>query len=119
MSLHPRETPPVPEETHRIAQAGFPRGNVYIRMRHELGSIYNDQLFAPLFPARGQPAASPWHLALTTVIQFAEGLSDRQADAVRSRIAWKYALSRELADPGFDHTVLGEFRTRIVAGQAE
>jgi hypothetical protein len=60
MSLHPRETPPVPEETHRIAQAGFPRGNVYIRMRHELGGIYYDQLFAPLFPARGQPAASPW-----------------------------------------------------------
>jgi transposase len=53
-------------------------------------------------------------------LQFAEGLSDRQAaDAVRSRIDWKYALSLELTDPVFDHTVLSEFRTRLVAGQAE
>ena len=120
MSLHPQEIPPIPEETRRVAQAVFPRSNVYMRMRDELGTIYDDQLFAPLFPTRGQPAASPWRLALTIVMQFAEGLSDRQAaDAVRSRIDWKYALSLELTDPGFDHTVLSEFRTRLVAGQAE
>jgi transposase len=120
MSLHPQEIPPVPEETRRVAQAVFPRGNVYTRLRDAFGPIYDDQLFAPLFPARGQPAESPWRLALTTVMPFAEGLSDRQAaDAVRSRIDWKYALSLELTDPGFDHTVLSEFRTRLVAGQAE
>jgi transposase len=120
MSLQPQEIPPVPEETRRVAQAAFPRGNGYMRLRDELGTVYDDQLFAPLFPARGQPAASPWRLALATVMQFAEGLSDRQAaDAVRSRIDWKYALSLELTDPGFDHTVLSEFRTRLVAGQAE
>ncbi len=120
MSLHAQEIPPVPEETRRVARAAFPRGNVYMRMRDELGAIYDDQLFASLFPTRGQPAASPWRLALTTVMQFAEGLSDRQAaDAVRSRIDWKYALSLELTDPGFDHTVLSEFRTRLVTGQAE
>jgi transposase len=120
MSLQPQEIPPIPEETRRVAQAAFPHGNGYMRLRDELGTIYDDQLFAPLFPARGQPAASPWRLALATVMQFAEGLSDRQAaDAVRSRIDWKYALSLELTDPGFDHTVLSEFRTRLVAGQAE
>src|ERR671925_1479406 len=120
MSLHPQELPPVPEETRRVARAAFPRGNVYMRIRDELGAIDDDQLFAPFFPARGQPAASPWRLALTTVMPFAEGLSDRQAaDAVRSRIDWKYALSLELTDPGFDHTVLSEFRTRLVSGQAE
>jgi transposase len=91
-----------------------------MRMHDELGAIYDNQLFISLFPARGQPAASPWRLALTTVMQFAEGLSDRQAaDAVRNRIDWKYALSLELTDPGFDHTVLSEFRTRLVTGQAE
>jgi transposase len=120
MSLHPQEIPPIPEETRRIAQAAFPRGNVYMRLRDELGTIYEDHLFAALYPARGQPAESPWRLALTTVMQFAEGLSDRQAaDAVRSRIDWKYALSLELSDPGFNHTVLSEFRTRLAAGQAE
>jgi transposase len=120
MSLHPREIPPIPEETMRVARAAFPRGNVYIRMRDELGTIYEAHLFAHLFPARGQPAESPWRLVLTTLMQFAEGLSDRQAaDAVRSRIDWQYALSLELTDPGFDHTVLSEFRTRLVTGQAE
>ena len=120
MSLRPEAIPPVPEETCRVAQAAFPRGNIYMRMRDELGTIYDDQLFIALFPARGQPAESPWRLALTTVMQFAEGLSDRQAaDAVRSRLDWKYALSLELTDPGFDHTVLSEFLARLVAGQAE
>jgi transposase len=120
MSLHPEEIPAVPEETCRVAQAAFPRGNIYMRMRDELGALYDNRLFISLFPARGRPAESPSRLALTTVMQCAEGLSDRQAaDAVRSRIDSKYALSLELTDPGFDHTVLSEFRTRLVAGQAE
>jgi transposase len=65
----------VPDETRRVARAAFPKGNVYIRMRDALGAIYHDQLVAPLFPMRGQPAASPWRLALATIMQFAEGLS--------------------------------------------
>ncbi len=74
---------------------------------------------ADLFPTRGQPAAAPWRLALVTLFQFAEDLSDRQAaDAVRARIDWKYALSLDLTHPGFDHTVLSEFRGRLVAGEA-
>jgi len=61
-----------------------------------------------------------FRLALVTVFQFLEGLTDRQAaDAVRDRLAWKYALSLELTDPGFDHSVLAEFRVRLVQGQAE
>jgi hypothetical protein len=58
MSLHAQELPPVPEETRRVARAAFPRGNVYMRLRDELGAMYDDQLFASLFPIRGQPAAS-------------------------------------------------------------
>jgi len=76
-------------------------------MRDELDSVFEDAQFATLFPTRGRPAEAPWRLALVTVFQFAEGLSDRQAaDAVRGRIDWKYALSLDLTDPGFDHTVL-------------
>ena len=85
-----------------------------------LRSIYTDEAFADLFPIHGQPAFSPWRLALVTVFQFLEGLTDRQAaEAVRDRIAWKYALSLELADTGFDHSVLAEFRTRLVQAHAE
>jgi transposase len=120
MSLHPEATYPIPEETQRVARAAFPRGNIYMQVADRLGTLYHDTQFAALFPTRGQPAEAPARLALATVLQFAEGLSDRQAaDAVRSRIDWKYILGLELTDPGFHHTVLSEFRTRLVTGEAE
>jgi transposase len=100
MSLQPQTTGPVPDETQRVARAAFPKGNVYMRMRDELGEVYTDGPFAELFPRRGQPAESPGRLAWVTVLQFAEGLSDRQAaEAVRGRIDWKYVLGLELTDP--------------------
>jgi len=120
MSLHPQDVPPVPESTARIARAAFRRGNTYIRMRDEFGALFTDESFAPLFPTRGQPAEAPWRLALVTIMQYAEGLPDRQAaDAVRGRIDWKYAVSLELDDPGFDASVLCEFRARLVSGGLE
>src|SRR6266403_6039591 len=120
MSLHPEASYPIPEDTQRVARAAFPRGNLYMQVADRLGTIYHDAQFSALFPRRGQPAETPARLALATVLQFAEGLSDRQAaDAVRARIDWKYALGLELTDPGFDHTVLSEFRCRLVHGQAE
>jgi transposase len=107
----------VPAETMRVAQAAFPRGNVYLRLREELGSLYADEDFAALFSKWGQPAEAPWRLALVSIMQFMEGLSDRQAaDAVRGRIDWKYALGLELTDAGFDASVLSEFRTRLLEG---
>jgi transposase len=120
MSLHSSPIPPVPDETARVARAACPRGNLFMQMRDALGAIYTDEQFADLFPVRGQPAEAPWRLALVTVFQFLEHLPDRQAaDAVRSRLDWKYALSLELTDPGFDHTVLSEFRSRLVSQGAE
>jgi transposase len=120
MSLKSLPIPPVPEETARVAQAVFPHGNVFMQVRDALGTIYTDEAFADLFPTHGQPAFAPWRLALVTVFQFIENLTDRQAaDAVRDRLAWKYALSLELTDTGFDHTVLSEFRSRLVEGHAE
>src|SRR4029453_18518525 len=120
MSLRPQPGSQVPEETARVARAAFPKGNPYLTLRDELETIYADSLFAALFPKRGQPAEAPGRLALVTVLQFAEGLADRQAaEAVRSRIDWKYLLGLELGDPGFDFSVLCEFRARLIAGGAE
>lgn len=120
MSLQPQQIGPVPEETVRVARAAFRQGNAYLRLRDELGSLYEDASFASLFATRGQPAETPWRLALVLGFQFAEGLSDRQAaDAVRGRIDWKYALGLELTDPGFDASVLSEFRTRLIDGALE
>src|SRR5262249_3443877 len=120
MSLHPHAPYPIPEETQRVARAAFPHGNLYIQVADHLGPLYHDAQFTALFPRRGQPAEAPARLALVTLLQFAEGLSDRQAaDAVRSRIDWKYVLGLDLTDPGFDHTVLSEFRARLVTGAVE
>jgi len=120
MSLRlPQPVPPVPDDTARIARAAFPRGNPYLLLRDRLGPVFDDAGFADLYPRRGQPGYTPWRLALVTLLQFREGLSDRQAaEAVRARIDWKYLLSLELADAGFDHTVLCEFRARLLAGDA-
>jgi len=120
MSLRPEISPAIPEETVRVARASFPKGSRYTRLRDELGAVFDDAQFAGLFPARGRPAEAPWRLALVTLFQFAEGLPDRQAaEAVRGRIDWKYALALPLSDPGFDSTVLSEFRSRLVEGGAE
>ncbi len=110
----------IPESTAEVARAAFPKGNPYLRMRDALGPIFTNPDFAHLFPNDGQPAYAPAQLALVTIMQFAEGLSDAQAaDAVRARIDWKYALALELTNPGFDASVLSEFRTRLIAGEAE
>ena len=120
MCLRPAPLSPVPEQTVQVARAAFPKGNLYLQMRDEFGSLFEDPQFAALFPNCGQPAAAPWRLALVTLLQFAENLSDRRAaDAVRGRIDWKYLLGLELADPGFDASVLCEFRARLVTGDAE
>jgi transposase len=120
MSLKPQELGPIPEGTARVAQAAYPKGNVCMRMRDELGVIYQDEAFAHLFSHTGQPVVAPCRLALVTIMQFAEGLSDLQAaDAVRGWVDFKYTLGLELTDSGFDHTVLSEFRARLIAGNAE
>src|SRR5229473_2865682 len=120
MSLRPHTLEPVPEETARVARAAFPKGNPYVLLRDTLGTIFRDDDFAPCFPLDGQPGLPPWRLALITIMQFRENLADRQAaEAVRARIDWKYLLSLELTDPGFDFSVLSEFRDRLLAGSAE
>lgn len=119
MSLHLSRIGEVPAETARVAALAFPRGTVATRLRDEFAALYEDEDFAALYPARGQPGLPPWRLALVTVLQFLEHLSDRQAaDAVRARIDWKYALGLELTDPGFHFSVLTEFRGRLLAGDA-
>jgi transposase len=105
----------VPEQTVAVARAAFPKGTLAMRVRDELPGLFADAEFASAFGVRGKPGISPGQLAMVTVLQFAENLTDRQAaDAVRGRIDWKYALGLELTDPGFDHTVLTGFRQRLI-----
>ena len=120
MSLQPVSIYTVPEQTARVARVAFPHSSLCMRLYDQLGTIFEDQDFADLFPKSGQPTQSPFRLALVTILQFLEGLSDRgAADAVRGRIDWKYLLCLELEDPGFDYSVLCEFRSRLLTGGAE
>jgi len=120
MSLKSQPIQPVPAQTAQVAHAAFVDGNPYLTLRDQLGSIFQDEDFTALFPRCGQPGWPPWRLALVTLMQFRENLSDRQAaEAVRARIDWKYLLGLELTDEGFDFSVLSEFRQRLLAGSAE
>lgn len=96
MTMYPQAIGPIPEETARIARAANPKGTLAMWLRDELGALYRDEEFADLYPERGQPAFSPWRLALVTLLHYVENLTDRQAaEAVRERIDWKYLLGLE------------------------
>src|SRR5881392_2384158 len=119
MSLHPHVIEPVPEDTARVAHAAFPKGHPYLTCRDALGTILQDEDFAALFPAWGQPGLPPWRLALVTILQFRENLADRQAaEAVRARLDWKYLLGLDLTDPGFAFAALSACRDCFLAGSA-
>jgi transposase len=91
-----------------------------MRIRDVVGPVFSDEQFAGLFSRRGRAGWSPARLAWVLVLQFVENLTDRAAaDAVRSRIDWKYLLGLDLEDPGFDFSVLSEFRDRLVAADAQ
>jgi transposase len=117
MTWYAESIPPVPDTTAAMVKSAFPKGNLYVDLHTEFGAIYDDDQFADLYAKnRGRRVeVAPWRLALVTVMQYMEGLSDRQAaDAVRRCMDWKYALSLELSDPGFNFTLLHDFRERLV-----
>ena len=91
MTLHSQNEFSIPEETARVAHAAYPKGNLYMKMRDALGSIYQDAAFAHLFPQNGRPVEAPWRLAFITIVQFMEGL----ASSASSRCsAWADRVSR-------------------------
>ena len=120
MSINPQGLEPIPEETRLLVQRLCPKGTMVTQLRDALGPIYSDEPFAHLYATGGRAAVAPWRLALVTVLQAIEGLTDRQAaEAVRTRIDWLYALALPLDDPGFDYSILTDFRQRVLAGQAQ
>ena len=111
---------PIPEDTARTVGAAFPKGHAYIRFASVFEEIYEYYDFSELYSPLGQSAEHAARLAMVLILQFAEGLSDRQAaDAVRHNLLWKYILRLPINDSGFDFTVLSEFRNRLIAGGKE
>ena len=113
--LRPTPLPPIPSETQRLGQMLYEPENVYRQIGDLFADAFCDEQFAAMYSPLGQPALSPALLSLVSILQYLEHLSDRQALVmVRSRIDWKYALHLPLEAPGFDPSVLCEFRTRLV-----
>jgi transposase len=115
MSIRPCPGAEVPELTARAARASNPAGTTAMWVRDRLDGLWSDEDFAGWYPRDGRPGISPAQLATVCVLQFLLDLSDREAaEAVRCRIDFKYALGLELDDPGFHHSVLGDFRDRLL-----
>ncbi len=117
MSMHPAPWPE-PDPQIAVAIAAKYRGKrprpLAVQIRDRLGQWLDDEDFAAAFGVRGKPGWSPSRLAMVTVLQRAEDLTDRQAaEMVRTRIDWQYLLGLPFDDPGFDHTVLPEFRGKV------
>ena len=119
MTMHPQSKWNIPPQTQAVARAVFPEGNIYLTIADQLGQLYEDEQWKTLYNSHcGQDAISPARLALVTIFQFMEGLTDRQtAEAVRARIDWKYVLGLELTDQGFDFSVLSDWRKRLIENQ--
>ena len=120
MSLKVRPVPPIPDDIATLIRQILPASHALVLMGDRLSQFISDEDFADLYPAEGKPALSPALLALVTVLQYWEFLSDRQAaHMVITRLDWKYALHLALAYAGFDHSVLCEFRQRLIAHDAQ
>jgi transposase len=118
MSMQPMPWPEPAPEVVAAVRASYRRREppLPVTVRDRLGELFADAEFTAGFGRRGRPGWSPGRLALVTVLQMAENLTDRQAaDAVRDKISWKYALGLGLDDEGFDASVLSEFRARVAA----
>ena len=113
------EPDPVVAAAIRAKYAGR-RVPLAVAVRDRLGQWMADELFAAAFGVRGRPGWPPSRLAVVTVLQMAGELTDREAaEAVRTRLDWQYLLGLGLADPGFDHSVLSEFRGRVAEHRLE
>jgi transposase len=120
MSLKPKPVGPIPEDTLKLGQQLLSETDLMRQIGDKYANLVKDEDFASMYSVTGQPGLSPARLALVSVLQAMEHISDRQARAmVRTRIDWKYALHLPLSYGGFDASVLSEFRDRLVNNEAQ
>ncbi len=120
MTIHQTLWYQIPPTTADAARAAFPKGNRYLTIYDHLGPIFTNPDFADLYVHHGRAAESPARLAMVLVLAQIEDLSDVEAaESVRARLDWKYLLALPLDDAGFDASILGDFRARLLTHGAE
>lgn len=92
------------------------KGSIWWHLRHEVAPLLPDEMFSEMYSLdNGRPAISPSMLAIATIIQMHERLSDRRMEeAARYDVRVKYALGLEVDEWGFDYSALNEFRERLL-----
>ncbi len=106
MCLKPKPLGPIPKDTYELGQQLLRTDDVVRRIGEEYAELVGDEDFVEMYSHTGQPALSAARLALVSVLQVLEHVSDRVAvRMVRTRIDWKYALHLELSYEGFDGSV--------------
>jgi Transposase DDE domain/Transposase domain (DUF772) len=111
--------PDLPTTGARWCEAALPAGSVYRFLARERARLFPPELFADLFQPTGRRSVPPSILAVVTVLQRLEGLSDREAaDRFAFDVRWRYAAGVADAVPGeetasFASTVLVDFRARL------
>lgn len=119
MSGHSETVPVIPKDTFRAAKAIFGGNNFYMLVGERLEVILHGLPLRFAMLQDGIPAFHGILLALTTLFQFVEGLTDIQAiDAVRTRVDWKFALHLSLLPTILHEQELCGFRQRILADPA-
>ena len=120
MSLKPQPPRPMPPDIAAWGTKHLASDSPYKLIGDTLFEQIRDEDFADLYPRDGQPSISPVLLSFVTIFQSLENLSDRKTVYnLRFRLDWKYALHLEPSYRSFDHTVLSEFRQRLLKHGAE
>jgi transposase len=106
--------PSMPLDTAHATREVFNLTNAYLIIGDQAERWLQDIGLTDQAAAPNQSPATRIRLAFITLFQFAEDLPDRLAvNALHTRMEWKYALHLPLNGPGFDYTLLREYRQRL------
>lgn len=104
-----------------ICESLIPENSFYRKFREEVWPLIKDGDFEEMYCTdNGRPPISPALLARAMILQFYKNLSDRDMErACMYDIEVKFALGLRLDERPFDHSSLGDFRTRLLDNAKE
>ena len=119
MTLHSQNEFSIPEETARVARAAYPKGNLYMKMRDALGTIYQDESFAHLFPANGRPVGiSHFGVHVENMPAVTAMFKARGANTTEITLSGTKAILSNISDPFGNRMELTELPPESLHRQA-
>lgn len=113
----------LPYDTLKTARIILGRENFYLKVGDNWETLLAGALSSDTKDGETTHNWMGFTLAIATLLQYKEKLSDRQAEeASRLRVDWKYALHLSIHHPGLSRVMLCQYRQRVYhnpARQAE